>query len=88
MAKTGSLYRAASPIAHVSLSSAPVLLLHGDADETVPDQQSVCIHRGTGEAIGAFVGGAAGEALCHVYWKWGCSERGAVCRGEFEQKPM
>ena len=35
------LYRTASPIAHVSKASPPVLLLHGDADETVPYQQSV-----------------------------------------------
>ena len=33
-------YREASPIAHVSLSSAPLLLLHGDADETVPFHQA------------------------------------------------
>jgi acetyl esterase/lipase len=35
------VYRAASPITHVSASSPPVLLLHGDADDTVPFQQSV-----------------------------------------------
>ena len=35
------LYRAASPISHVAKSSPPVLLLHGDADTTVPYQQSV-----------------------------------------------
>ncbi len=35
------VYAAASPIAHVSRSSPPVLLLHGDADKTVPFQQSV-----------------------------------------------
>jgi dipeptidyl aminopeptidase/acylaminoacyl peptidase len=29
-------YRAASPVTHVSSSSAPMLLLHGDADTTVP----------------------------------------------------
>jgi acetyl esterase/lipase len=29
-------YRAASPVTHVSSSSAPMLLLHGDADATVP----------------------------------------------------
>ena len=38
-----SVYRAASPIAHVSASSPPTLLLHGDADETVPYQQSVAM---------------------------------------------
>jgi len=37
------VYRAASPIAHVSRSSPPVLLLHGDADDTVPYQQSVAL---------------------------------------------
>jgi acetyl esterase/lipase len=37
------LYRAASPIAHVSGSSPPALLLHGDADSTVPYQQSVAM---------------------------------------------
>jgi len=36
-----AVYRAASPIAHVSASSPPTLLLHGDADDTVPYQQSV-----------------------------------------------
>ena len=35
------VYRASSPLAHVSASSPPVLLLHGDADDTVPYQQSV-----------------------------------------------
>jgi acetyl esterase/lipase len=33
-------YRAASPITYVSASSAPMLLLHGDADQTVPFHQS------------------------------------------------
>jgi acetyl esterase/lipase len=35
------IYRAASPIAHVSRSSPPVLLVHGDADDTIPYEQSV-----------------------------------------------
>ena len=35
------VYTAASPIAHVSRTAPPVLLLHGDADKTVPFQQSV-----------------------------------------------
>jgi acetyl esterase/lipase len=35
------VYTAASPIAHVSRAAPPVLLLHGDADKTVPYQQSV-----------------------------------------------
>jgi acetyl esterase/lipase len=34
-------YRAASPITHVSSSAPPVLLLHGDSDDTVPFEQSV-----------------------------------------------
>ena len=34
-------YRAASPITHVSSSALPVLLLHGDLDDTVPFEQSV-----------------------------------------------
>jgi acetyl esterase/lipase len=38
-----AVYRAASPIAHVSASSPPMLLLHGDADDTVPFQQSVAM---------------------------------------------
>jgi len=33
-------YRAASPITYVSPSSAPMLLIHGDADKTVPFEQS------------------------------------------------
>jgi acetyl esterase/lipase len=37
------VYREASPIAHVGASSPPVLLLHGDADDTVPYQQSVAM---------------------------------------------
>ena len=34
-------YRAASPITHVSKTSAPMLLIHGDHDGTVPVDQSV-----------------------------------------------
>jgi acetyl esterase/lipase len=37
------VYADASPIAHVSSSSPPVLLLHGDSDDTVPFQQSVAM---------------------------------------------
>ena len=37
------LYSAASPISHVSSSSPPVLLLHGDSDDTVPFDQSVAM---------------------------------------------
>jgi acetyl esterase/lipase len=36
-------YTAASPLAHVAASSPPVLLLHGDADDAVPLQQSVAM---------------------------------------------
>jgi acetyl esterase/lipase len=36
-------YAAASPITHVSRSSPPVLLLHGDSDDTVPFEQSVAM---------------------------------------------
>ncbi|MGH6630821.1 MAG: alpha/beta fold hydrolase, partial [Burkholderiales bacterium] len=32
-------YRTASPVTHVSRSAAPLLLIHGDTDETVPFQQ-------------------------------------------------
>ena len=42
-AEDQNVYRAASPITHVSRSSPPVLLLHGDADDTVPYQQSVAM---------------------------------------------
>ena len=38
-----NVYRAASPLTHVSSSSPPVLLLHGDADDTIPFQQSVAM---------------------------------------------
>lgn len=38
-----SAYAAASPVSHVSASSPPVLLIHGDADDTVPFQQSVAM---------------------------------------------
>jgi acetyl esterase/lipase len=34
-------FGAASPIVHVSAASPPVLLIHGDADDTVPFDQSV-----------------------------------------------
>jgi acetyl esterase/lipase len=37
------IYRAASPIAHVAAAAPPVLLLHGDADDTIPYQQSVAM---------------------------------------------
>jgi acetyl esterase/lipase len=37
------LYSAASPITHVSSTSPPILLLHGDSDDTVPFEQSVAM---------------------------------------------
>jgi acetyl esterase/lipase len=37
------VYRDASPIAHVSAASPPTLLVHGDADDTVPYEQSVAL---------------------------------------------
>ena len=43
MADDQSVFRAASPISHVSSSSPPVLLLHGDKDDTIPFQQSVAM---------------------------------------------
>ncbi|MCG7854137.1 MAG: prolyl oligopeptidase family serine peptidase, partial [Methanosarcinaceae archaeon] len=39
------IYTEASPISHVSSSSPPVLLMHGDADKTVPYQQSVMMEK-------------------------------------------
>ena len=35
-----AIYRAASPVTHVSASAPPTLLLHGDADDVVPYRQS------------------------------------------------
>ncbi|MBN1903154.1 alpha/beta hydrolase [Candidatus Sumerlaeota bacterium] len=40
---TAKIYAEASPITHVSFSAPPTLLLHGDADKTVPYQQSVAM---------------------------------------------
>ena len=37
------VYSQASPITHVSSSSPPMLLLHGDSDDTVPFEQSVAM---------------------------------------------
>jgi len=37
------VYSAASPIMHVSKSSPPALLIHGDSDDIVPYQQSVAM---------------------------------------------
>jgi acetyl esterase/lipase len=65
-AEDQEVYRTASPIAHVSASSPPVLLLHGDGDETVPYQQSVAMEaalRGAGATVKlvAVKGGAHGS---------------------------
>ena len=38
-----AVYAAASPVTHVKASSPPTLLLHGDADDTVPYDQSVAM---------------------------------------------
>jgi acetyl esterase/lipase len=40
---TEPLYRAASPSTHVSPTSPPTLLIHGDADDAVPFEQSVAM---------------------------------------------
>lgn len=40
-----AVYAAASPITHVSPGAPPVLLLHGDADEVVPYDQSVAMEK-------------------------------------------
>lgn len=42
-AEDPDLWREASPLAHVSSNSAPMLLLHGTADATVPYAQSVAM---------------------------------------------
>ena len=47
-------YRAASPVTHLSRSSAPLLLMHGDADEAVPFRQSELMFS-TGQKVGAEV---------------------------------
>jgi acetyl esterase/lipase len=39
------LYREASPLHHVSAESAPILLIHGDADSSVPFEQSEMMER-------------------------------------------
>jgi dipeptidyl aminopeptidase/acylaminoacyl peptidase len=39
-ATAAQAYRDASPVAHVSRASAPLLLIHGDADTTVPFEQA------------------------------------------------
>jgi dipeptidyl aminopeptidase/acylaminoacyl peptidase len=42
-AEDSDLWKEASPLAHVSRNSAPMLLLHGTADATVPYAQSVAM---------------------------------------------
>jgi acetyl esterase/lipase len=69
-------YREASPISHVSSSSAPMLLLHGDADEVVPVRQAEAMEAALKKA-GAECGlirlaggghGFAGETARHPDW--------------------
>lgn len=48
------VYTAASPVTHVSESSPPVLLLHGDSDDSVPYKQSVAMEAAL-KAAGATV---------------------------------
>jgi len=48
------VYSAASPITHVSKSSPPVLLMHGDSDDVVPYEQSVAMEAAL-KAAGATV---------------------------------
>jgi acetyl esterase/lipase len=44
-AASQKIYAAASPITHVSAGAPPVLLLHGDSDDTVPFEQSVAMEK-------------------------------------------
>ena len=44
------LFRDASPVTHVSRAAPPTLLVHGDADDTVPYEQSVIFERALREA--------------------------------------
>jgi len=44
------LYRLASPLTHVSAKSAPILLIHGDADASVPYAQSESMEKALREA--------------------------------------
>ena len=69
-------YRAASPVTYVSASSAPMLLLHGDADQTVPFQQAELMVKAL-QRVGADVKfvrlaggghGFAGESAKHPDW--------------------
>jgi acetyl esterase/lipase len=45
-----TLFRDASPVTHVSRAAPPTLLVHGDADDTVPYDQSVTFERALREA--------------------------------------
>jgi acetyl esterase/lipase len=65
-AEDQEVYRAASPISHVSAGAPPVLLVHGDADNTVPYEQSVAMEaalRGAGATVKlrSVAGGAHGS---------------------------
>ena len=44
------LFREASPVTHVSRAAPPTLLVHGDADDTVPFEQSVVLERALRDA--------------------------------------
>jgi acetyl esterase/lipase len=62
---TEPLYLAASPSTHVSASSPPTLLIHGDADEAVPFEESVAMEAklkaaGVATALIRVPGGAHG----------------------------
>jgi len=45
------VYREASPLHHVSSSSAPILLIHGDADQSVPFEQSEMMEKALRAAV-------------------------------------
>jgi acetyl esterase/lipase len=65
-------YREASPLYHVSASSAPFLLIHGDEDATVPYEQSQLM-------LAALLGaGVAAELMCIPGAGHGPSFPGAV----------
>lgn len=49
-AKDGDFIKAVSPIYYVNKNSPPVFIAHGDADPTVPYEQSVALHKKLQEA--------------------------------------
>jgi acetyl esterase/lipase len=60
------LWAEASPVTHVSSNSAPFLFLHGDADTTVPYQQSVAMRdklKAAGVAAELFTAAGANHAF-------------------------